>query len=162
VNRLSRELTALRQAQQQQQQQQQQQGNGGVSHSPAALQIPDPNAPNAEIMLEAMRRENDQLRGRLVDTERDYVRISRLNEIYREELIEHRRRVSRFFFFSLKPILCTGFWFGQLTLSLDWIIGGQLDRDVLSGSLFAADTQEVAIFIFRFFAVDICANPSIV
>ncbi|CAA7269331.1 unnamed protein product [Cyclocybe aegerita] len=48
--------------------------------------------PSAEMMLEAMRRENEQLRNRLVDTERDYVRISRLNEIYREELIEHRRR----------------------------------------------------------------------
>ena len=44
-------------------------------------------------MLEAMRRENEQLRNRLVDTERDYIRISRLNEIYREELIDHRRRV---------------------------------------------------------------------
>jgi transcription initiation factor TFIID subunit TAF12 len=110
VNRLSRELTALRQAQQQQQQQQQQ-GNGGVSHSQAALQIPDPNAPSAEIMLEAMRRENDQLRGRLVDTERDYVRISRLNEIYREELIEHRRRVSRFSFF---------FWSTHFVSRLDY------------------------------------------
>ncbi|KAF9527411.1 hypothetical protein CPB83DRAFT_394877 [Crepidotus variabilis] len=49
--------------------------------------------PNAEMMLEAMRRENEHLRNRLVDTERDYIRISRLNEIYREELIEHRRRV---------------------------------------------------------------------
>lgn len=50
--------------------------------------------PSGEAMLEAMRRENEQLRNRLVDTERDYIRISRLNEIYREELIEHRRRVS--------------------------------------------------------------------
>jgi hypothetical protein len=41
-------------------------------------------------MLEAMRRENEQLRNRLVDTEREYIRISRLNEIYREELIQHR------------------------------------------------------------------------
>jgi len=45
------------------------------------------------MMLEAMRRENEHLRNKLVDTERDYVRISRLNEIYREELIDHRRRV---------------------------------------------------------------------
>ncbi|EMD34710.1 hypothetical protein CERSUDRAFT_116898 [Gelatoporia subvermispora B] len=44
-------------------------------------------------MLDAMRRENEHLRSRLVDTERDYVRISRLNEVYREELIEHRRRL---------------------------------------------------------------------
>ena len=46
------------------------------------------------MMLEAMRRENEQLRHRLADVERDFVRISRLNEIYREELIEHRNRVS--------------------------------------------------------------------
>jgi len=44
-------------------------------------------------MLEAMRRENEHLRNKLVDTERDYIRISRLNEIYREELIDHRRRL---------------------------------------------------------------------
>lgn len=45
------------------------------------------------MMLEAMRRENEHLRNKLVDTERDYIRISRLNEIYREELIVHRGRV---------------------------------------------------------------------
>jgi len=44
-------------------------------------------------MIETMRRENEQLRNRLVDTERDYIRITRLNEIYREELIDHRRRL---------------------------------------------------------------------
>lgn len=55
----------------------------------------DPTAPSVEVMLEAMRRENEQLRTRLVDTERDYVRISRLNDIYREELLELRRRVSQ-------------------------------------------------------------------
>jgi hypothetical protein len=54
----------------------------------------DPMIPSAEFMLEAMRRENEQLRNRLVDTERDYVRVSRLNEVDREELLEHRRRVS--------------------------------------------------------------------
>ena len=47
-------------------------------------------------MLEAMRAENEALRGRLVDTERDYIRVARLNEIYREELIDHRRRVRAF------------------------------------------------------------------
>lgn len=54
----------------------------------------DPNEPSAEIMLEAMRRENEQLRNKLVDTERDYIRVMRLNEIFREELIDHRTRVS--------------------------------------------------------------------
>lgn len=74
--------------------------NGSVSVSPEsrlgyrAFISPSTAEPNAEIMLEAMRRENEQLRARLVDTERDYIRITRLNEVYREELIEHRRRVS--------------------------------------------------------------------
>ena len=56
----------------------------------------DPGEPSSETMLEAMRRENEHLRNKLVDTERDYIRISRLNEIYREELIDHRRRVGVF------------------------------------------------------------------
>ena len=50
-------------------------------------------------MLEAMRRENEQLKSRLADTQRDYIRISRLNELYREELIECRGRVSFPFIF---------------------------------------------------------------
>lgn len=94
VNKMARELTVLRQAQ-----------NGGTSNSSLSAS-PETGLgfrsfmlggnigdPSAETMLEAMRRENEQLRGKLVDTERDYVRISRLNEIYREELIDHRRRV---------------------------------------------------------------------
>ncbi|KAG1741571.1 uncharacterized protein EDB91DRAFT_1237184 [Suillus paluster] len=93
VNRLSRELSALRQ-------QQQQSGTNGITTSPDnRVGLPtfmagrDPMIPSAEVMLEAMRRENEQLRNRLVDTERDYVRVSRLNEVYREELLEHRRRL---------------------------------------------------------------------
>jgi hypothetical protein len=97
VNRLSRELSALRLAQQLANQQ-----NGGSpgaaingdgTQSPTLLRLPNPLAPSSEDMLEAMRRENDQLRNRLVDTEREFIRISRLNEIYREELIQHRRRL---------------------------------------------------------------------
>jgi len=100
VNRLSRELSALRLAQQLANQQ-----NGGSpglggagvngdgTQSPTLLRLPNPLAPSSEDMLEAMRRENEQLRNRLVDTEREFIRISRLNEIYREELIQHRRRV---------------------------------------------------------------------
>ncbi|PPQ70508.1 hypothetical protein CVT24_013278, partial [Panaeolus cyanescens] len=49
--------------------------------------------PSADMMLSAMKRENEHLRNRLVDTEREYIRMSRLNEIYREELIAHRRRL---------------------------------------------------------------------
>ncbi|EPS94916.1 hypothetical protein FOMPIDRAFT_1043770, partial [Fomitopsis schrenkii] len=96
VNRLSREISALRLAQQQQAN-----GNGSGSISPADtrfgmqafLGYRNPVQPTTEMMLEAMRRENEQLRARLVDTERDYIRVTRLNEIYREELIEHRRRL---------------------------------------------------------------------
>ena len=70
-------------------------------------------------MLEAKRRENEHLRNRLVDTERDYVRISRLNEIYREELIDHRRRVRTI---RYDVIL----W--MLTMKLAWNIRRQSDR----------------------------------
>ncbi|KAJ7484364.1 hypothetical protein FB451DRAFT_1028392 [Mycena latifolia] len=79
VNRLTRELSSLRLAQQQLH------GLNGTS--------PGPSDPSAEIMLSALQRENEALRARLVATERDYVRISRLNEVYREELLEHRNRL---------------------------------------------------------------------
>ncbi|KAL1741723.1 hypothetical protein HDZ31DRAFT_44828 [Schizophyllum fasciatum] len=90
VNKLMRELTALRLAQQQT-------ANG--SAPPAAANamgnqvFMSGQGPSADAMLEAMRRENEQLRHRLADVERDFVRVSRLNEIYREELIEHRNRL---------------------------------------------------------------------
>ncbi|KAH9835395.1 uncharacterized protein C8Q71DRAFT_765696 [Rhodofomes roseus] len=98
VNRLSREISALRLAQQQQAQVN---GNGSGSISPVDTRLGmqtflgyrNPAQPTTETMLEAMRRENEQLRTRLVETERDYIRVTRLNEIYREELIEHRRRL---------------------------------------------------------------------
>ncbi|KAH8984910.1 hypothetical protein EDB92DRAFT_1884472 [Lactarius akahatsu] len=98
VNRLSRELSALRLAQQLATQQQNGGSpgagvNGDGTQSPTLLRLPNPLAPSSEDMLEAMRRENEQLRNRLVDTEREFIRISRLNEIYREELIQHRRRL---------------------------------------------------------------------
>ena len=91
VNKLMRELTALRLAQQQ--------ATNGSAPPPAnnalgTQSFVSGQGPSADAMLEAMRRENEQLRHRLADVERDFVRISRLNEIYREELIEHRNRVS--------------------------------------------------------------------
>ena len=115
MNRLSRELSALRLAQQlaaaaaasanQNGGSPSLSGSGGSSNgtgtgvngdgtqSPTLLRLPNPLAPSSEDMLEAMRRENEHLRNRLVDTEREFIRITRLNEIYREELIQHRRRV---------------------------------------------------------------------
>ncbi|CAE6382312.1 unnamed protein product [Rhizoctonia solani] len=45
------------------------------------------------MLLEAMRAENAQLRSRVTDLERDFFRVSRVNEIYRQELLEHRRRL---------------------------------------------------------------------
>ncbi|EKM56440.1 uncharacterized protein PHACADRAFT_194053 [Phanerochaete carnosa HHB-10118-sp] len=90
VNRLSREISALRLAQQQA-------VNGSGTLSPVETRMPaalaaDPLQPSTEMVLDAMRRENEQLRNRLIETERDYIRLTRLNEIYREELIEHRRK----------------------------------------------------------------------
>ncbi|KAF8067806.1 hypothetical protein FPV67DRAFT_1562066 [Lyophyllum atratum] len=94
VNRMARELTALRLAQQ-----------GGTSNSSLSaspetgigfrsfMSGGNRGDPSAETMLEAMRRENEHLRNKLVETERDYIRITRLNEVYREELIDHRRRL---------------------------------------------------------------------
>jgi hypothetical protein len=132
VNRLSRELSALRLAQQLASQQ-----NGGSpgvagigpngdgTQSPTLLRLPNPLAPSSEDMLEAMRRENEQLRNRLVDTEREFIRISRLNEIYREELIQHRRRVrvvSRSFPVVDMLLLGAGAH-SQLELPVDSLIG---------------------------------------
>lgn len=91
VNRLYREITALRAVSHTN-------GNGTDSevHSPVNGKgsMTSAGGPSMEVVLEALRRENEQLRGRLTDTERDYIRMKRMNEIYREELIEHRRRVS--------------------------------------------------------------------
>ncbi|EIW55558.1 uncharacterized protein TRAVEDRAFT_151951, partial [Trametes versicolor FP-101664 SS1] len=106
VNKLSREISALRLAQQQQQQQQQQ--HAGPSHTNGNASPYDSRstglqlgyllngsgpAPASDTILDALRRENEALRNRLVETEQDFVRISRLNEVYREELIQHRRRL---------------------------------------------------------------------
>lgn len=99
VNRLSREISALRLAQQQVVN-----GSGSTPGSPVDVRGPipagsslNPLHPNTEALLEALRRENESLRNRLVDTERDYIRVTRLNEVYREELIDHRGRVSRIY-----------------------------------------------------------------
>jgi hypothetical protein len=97
VNRLTRELSALRLAQQQN-------GGGSADDSPDArpgmrafLTGPDAIDPTPNVMIDAMRRENEELRNRLTMMEQDYIRVVRLNDIYREELIDHRGRVSRLF-----------------------------------------------------------------
>ncbi|KAH9849587.1 hypothetical protein C2E23DRAFT_870514 [Lenzites betulinus] len=105
VNRLSREISALRLAQHQQQQQQQQiagpshtNGSSNASSFEPRLQLGNilngnGAGPLPDTILDALRRENEALRNRLVETEQDFIRISRLNEVYREELIQHRRRL---------------------------------------------------------------------
>jgi hypothetical protein len=98
---------ALRQQQIQQQQQAHPQNyshaggpNGydadSASSSPVQHYAPmlDPRNPSADVTINALRRENEMLRNRVVDIEREFIRMVRLNDIYREELIEHRRRVS--------------------------------------------------------------------
>ncbi|KAJ6469408.1 hypothetical protein C8R45DRAFT_837500 [Mycena sanguinolenta] len=77
VNRLTRELTSLRL-----------ELAGLDASSPVG-----PSNPSMEIMLAALQRENEALRSRLVAMERDYVRVSRLNEVFREELLDHRNRL---------------------------------------------------------------------
>jgi hypothetical protein len=106
VNRLNREISALRLvAVQNGANGGNGTGNNGVPTSALADDLTEfrtrrrasmagfSAGPSTDTVLEALRRENEQLRSRVVDLERDYVKIMRLNEVYREELIEHRRRV---------------------------------------------------------------------
>ena len=106
VNRLARELAALRSLQQQNQSVHSN-GNGwgledgahasgsssaGVGSSAAeSSSVLDPST---SVLLDALKKENERLRTRLATAETDYIRVTRLNETYREELIQHRRRVS--------------------------------------------------------------------
>lgn len=109
VNRLNREISALRLAAAQNGTNGANGANGTGNNSVPTPAFADDLAefrtrrraslagltsgPSTDIVLEALRRENEQLRGRVADMERDYVKLMRLNEIYREELIDHRRRV---------------------------------------------------------------------
>jgi coiled-coil domain-containing protein 6 len=63
-----------------------------------------PPDPEPSLLLDALRRENEELRARLGKVEKDYVRVKRLNEVYREELIVRRGRV-RFLFSCLFLLL---------------------------------------------------------
>jgi hypothetical protein len=96
VNRLNRELTSLRRQQQLQQSQNASAGPSGSSKEPdiSNRSLYEPTLPTVEAMLDSLRSENDALRNRLVDIERDYLKVRRLNEVYREELIDHRTKVN--------------------------------------------------------------------
>ena len=123
MNRLARELAGLRMRQQQQtpqpnggsrnddgagpsshphSQSQSQSAVGGPIGSSASASTsvtrfdalyPDPSP---SIILDALKKENESLRTRLVDMEREQGHLKRVNEVYREELIQHRRRVGPF------------------------------------------------------------------
>jgi coiled-coil domain-containing protein 6 len=108
VNRLARELAALRTLHQHCQTTQANTSgsaledgepvagstSGAQADTNAAAVSPSVLDPSTSVLLNALKKENETLRNRLATTERDYVRVTRLNEIYREELIQHRRRVS--------------------------------------------------------------------
>jgi hypothetical protein len=82
VNRLTRQITQL-----------QTQLAASTSPTNARRTHTDPEPPQPVMLIEAMRLENAQLRNRVVDLERDFLRVSRVNDVYRQELLEHRRRV---------------------------------------------------------------------
>ncbi|KAF9020817.1 hypothetical protein BDZ89DRAFT_1071931 [Hymenopellis radicata] len=46
-----------------------------------------------DVLVDGLRRENEALRVRLSETERDYLQVVRTNDVYREELIELRMRL---------------------------------------------------------------------
>ena len=93
VNRLARELAALRMRQAQAGVNGAGDGDASTSSAQTAVS-PAVLDPSTEVVLSALKKENESLRTRLAAAERDYIRVTRLNEIYREELIEHRRKVS--------------------------------------------------------------------
>ena len=118
VNRLNREISALRLAAAQNGANGANGANATGNNSAPTSALADDLAefrtrrraslagPSTDTVLEALRRENEQLRGRVADMERDYVKLMRLNEIYREELIDHRRRVR-----SSVPLRYVSQWF---------------------------------------------------
>ncbi|QRV96179.1 hypothetical protein RhiJN_24197 [Ceratobasidium sp. AG-Ba] len=82
VNRLTRQISQL-----------QAQLSQSSQSSASSSSRPNPEPPQPFMLLEAMRLENAQLRSRVSDLERDFLRVSRINEVYRQELLEHRRRL---------------------------------------------------------------------
>ncbi|PLW19487.1 hypothetical protein PCANC_08748 [Puccinia coronata f. sp. avenae] len=104
VLRLQRQLSLLMQ----QQQQSSQSGptpaapnSSTAPNSPSATIAPNLNAlinnphplnPSPATLIEVLKTENSNLRNRLVDTEREFIKTSRQNEMYRSELIALRQR----------------------------------------------------------------------
>ncbi|KAG8744300.1 hypothetical protein FRC10_010372 [Ceratobasidium sp. 414] len=79
VNRLTRQISQL-------------QAQLSASSSNRRMHTdPEPHQPT--MLIEAMCLENAQLRTRVADLERDFLRVSRINDVYRQELLEHRRRL---------------------------------------------------------------------
>lgn len=147
MNRLARELAGLRMRQQQQTPQPQSNGtsrddvsgtaNGSSGHSAPVLRFegmyPDPSP---SIILDALKKENESLRSKLADMEREHGHLKRINEVYREELIEHRTRV-RYVSPRRTTLLLTGaLIYLQLNLSVDHLIGlsSGTERDPLPQS----------------------------
>ncbi|CDZ98447.1 Protein of unknown function DUF2046 [Phaffia rhodozyma] len=54
----------------------------------------DPMNPSTEQVSEALKRENESLRSKLADAERGFIRVTRQNEAYRDELISLRNRLN--------------------------------------------------------------------
>lgn len=104
VLRLQRQLSALMQQQQQSSQPGSISGppnNPTAPNSPSAtispnlnalINLPHPLNPSPATLIEALKSENSNLRNRLVDTEREFIRTTRQNEMYRNELIALRQR----------------------------------------------------------------------
>ena len=72
-------------------------GSSASASSPSVLPVTRFDAlypdPSPSIILDALKKENETLRAKLADMEREQGNLKRINEIYREELIDHRARV---------------------------------------------------------------------
>lgn len=107
VNRLARELAVLRLRQHQQLQQangaEDDKGKRSTAGPSTSPQVSGTlfSDPSTDVLLTALQKENESLRSRLASTEQEFIRLTRLNEIYREELIQHRRRVCYSIFFIM-------------------------------------------------------------
>ncbi|KAG8851905.1 hypothetical protein FRB91_007226 [Serendipita sp. 411] len=97
VHQLSKELTALRQRNLllNTMYESDSQGQSSAS-SPVQQYHPNANDPrfvSTELVVNALRRENEALKTRLIDADRDLARATKLNEMYRDELLELRKRL---------------------------------------------------------------------